>query len=109
MRTAFAGKVAAEIEDGVADELAGAVVGDVAAAIDFVDFDAFAEEESSVARMLARVALRPSVRTGGCSRRMRVSPIWSALRAATTSLLDGEAFGVGDAAELEEMDVHRWR
>ena len=33
---------AAEVEDGVADELAGAVVGDVAAAVDFVEGDAAA-------------------------------------------------------------------
>jgi hypothetical protein len=41
----FAGEVAAEVEDGIADELAGAVVGDVAAAVDLVDGDAFAGEE----------------------------------------------------------------
>jgi hypothetical protein len=35
---------AAQVEDGVADELAGAVVGDVAAAVDLVDADAFAGE-----------------------------------------------------------------
>jgi hypothetical protein len=36
---------AAEIEDGVANELAGAMVGDVATAIDFVEGDAAAQEE----------------------------------------------------------------
>jgi hypothetical protein len=37
MRTTFARKVATEVEDGVADELAGPVVGDIATAIDLVD------------------------------------------------------------------------
>ncbi len=36
---------AAEVEDGVADELAGAVVGDVSAAIDLVDLDSAIGEE----------------------------------------------------------------
>ena len=36
---------AAEIEDGVADELAGTVIGDVAAAIDLVEGDAAGGEQ----------------------------------------------------------------
>ena len=36
---------AAQIEDGVTDELAGAVKGDVAAAIDFVEGDSAADEQ----------------------------------------------------------------
>ena len=39
---ALAGQVAAEVEDGVADELAWAVVGDVAAAVDLVNLGAAA-------------------------------------------------------------------
>ena len=38
MRTTFARKVATEVEDGVADELAGAVVSDIATAINLVNF-----------------------------------------------------------------------
>ena len=45
MRTSLAGKIAAQVEDGVADELAGAVIRDVAAAVDLVDLDALLREE----------------------------------------------------------------
>ena len=45
VRALLAGEVAAQIEDGVADELAGAVVGDVAAAVDLVELDAALAEE----------------------------------------------------------------
>ena len=39
VRAFLAGEVAAEVDDGIADELARAVVGDVSTAIDFVEFD----------------------------------------------------------------------
>jgi hypothetical protein len=43
---ATAGRVgeAAQVKDGIADELAGAVIGNVSAAIDFVDGDALTRE-----------------------------------------------------------------
>jgi hypothetical protein len=37
MRAFFAGEIAAEIEDGIADELTRTVVGYVSAAVDFVE------------------------------------------------------------------------
>jgi hypothetical protein len=45
VRTTFAGEVAAQVEDRVADELAGAMIGDIAAAVDLVDFGATAGEQ----------------------------------------------------------------
>ena len=45
MRTLLAGKIAAQIDDGVADQLAGAVIGHVAAAIDLVQLHAAAGEQ----------------------------------------------------------------
>jgi len=42
---AFAGKVAAEIEDGVSDELARPVIGNVTATVDLVDLNAAACEQ----------------------------------------------------------------
>ena len=45
MRSTLSGKVAAEIEDWVADELSGAVIGDVSAAVDFVDFNTLLREQ----------------------------------------------------------------
>ena len=45
MGAALAGEVAAEVEDGVADELTWAVISDVAATVDLVDLDAFLREK----------------------------------------------------------------
>ena len=45
MRAFLAGEVAAQIDDGIADELAGAVIGDVAAAVDLVELDAALRQE----------------------------------------------------------------
>ncbi len=44
MRTMLAGKIATKIEDGIADKLARAVIGDVSAAIDLVDFNSLSRE-----------------------------------------------------------------
>ena len=84
VRAFFAGQVAAQIDDGVADELAGAVIGDVAATVDLVELDAALARNSSAARTLVRLELRPSVSTGGCSSRRSVSPMRFCLRAAMT-------------------------
>src|ERR1035441_316926 len=44
-RVALAGPFAPQVEDGVADELAGTVIGDVAAAVDLVELDAARDKE----------------------------------------------------------------
>src|ERR1039458_10902297 len=44
-RAALAGPFAAQVEDGVADQLAGTVIGDIAAAVDLVELDAARSEE----------------------------------------------------------------
>jgi len=44
MRAALARKIAAEIEDGIADELAGAVVSNISATFGFVNFYFFTRE-----------------------------------------------------------------
>ena len=106
VRAAFAGQVAAEIEDGVADELAGAVVGDVAAAVDLVDLDAAAGKELVGGEDVGA----GGVAAEGEDRRVleeeeRVADGAGFARGDDLSL-DAQAFGVGDAAELEEVDVH---
>ena len=61
-----------QIEDWIADELAGAVERHVAAAARFEELDALARERLRESRARAsdrRATLRPSVMTGGCSRR----------------------------------------
>ena len=103
---AFAGEVAAEVKDGVADELARAVIGDVASAVDLVDFDAALGEE---------IVGREDVGAGGVAAEGEDRRVFEEEeRVADGSRfargydigLDAEAFGVGDAAELEEVDVH---
>jgi hypothetical protein len=102
----FAGEVAPEVEDGVADELAGAVVGDVAAAVDLVDGDAFAGE---------KVVGGEDVGAGGVAAEGEDRGVFEEDEGVADEAgfaggddfgLDAEAFEVGDAAELEEMDVH---
>ncbi len=93
----------AEIEDGIADELAGAVEGDVAAAIAFEELDAALGQESGEAITLAAFALRPRVITGLCSSRRRTSPIFSSLRRAT-SFCCRAGRCVVDGAELDQGD-----
>ena len=103
---ALAGEVAAEVEDGVADELAGAMISDVAAAVDLVDLDAASGEE---------IVGREDVGAGGVAAESEDGRVFEEEeRVADGSRfarcydlgLDTEAFGVGDAAELEEMHVH---
>ena len=106
VRAAFAGEVAAEVEDGVADELAGAVVGDVAAAVDFVDFYGSAGEQ---------VVGGQDVGAGGVAAEGEDGWVFEEEERVADEVgfaggydfgLEAEAFGVGDAAELEEVDMH---
>ena len=103
---AFAGKVAAEVENGIADELAGAVVGDVAAAVDLVDFDAFGceslvgEEDVGAGRVAAE---------GEDGRVLEEDQgVADFIRFAGSDDfgLDAQTFKVGDATKLEKVDVH---
>ncbi len=45
MRTALAGQVAAQIDDGIPHQLSGPVVGDIAAAVDFMQLDALRPQQ----------------------------------------------------------------
>ena len=104
-REAF--RVAAEIEDGVADELARTVVGDVAAAIDLVDFYTFVSEELVSGEDIGTA----SVTAEGENRGVLHQQESVANRAGFTGFddfaHDPQAFGVRDAAELEQIeDLH---
>ena len=107
MRAFFAGQIAAQIDDGIADELAGAVVGDIAAAIDLVQLHAalceqfVAGEDIGAMRVAAKREHRRMLQ-----QQQRVADEVLLAR-SDDLLLDGEAFRVGDAAEMEEIDVHR--
>ena len=102
----FAGEVAAEVEDGVADELAGAVVGDVSAAVNLVDFDAFGGEG---------FVGEQDIGSGGIAAEGEDRRVFQQDKGVTNLVrfsggydfgLDAQAFSVGDAAKLEQVDVH---
>jgi hypothetical protein len=67
----------AEVENRVADKLAGAVIGDVAAAIGGVESDAGAAQDFVAGEHVGGWPLRPSVMTCGCSS----SRSWSGMSA----------------------------
>jgi hypothetical protein len=94
----------AEIEDGIADELAGTVVGDVAAAIDFVEGDAAAQE---------LFAGREDVGTAGVAAKGEDGWVFEEQEGVVDVIcethgrdlcLDAEGFVVGYAAEVEVLD-----
>ena len=90
-----------QVDDRVADDLAGAVVGDVAAAPGLVDLDRRARPAP---RRGARMCDRPpsprtpSVRTCGCSTSSSRSPTRPARRSSTSVALQRQRLGVRDAA-----------
>ena len=97
---------AAQVEDGIADELAGAVVGDVATTIDFVEGDAAAREELIGCEDVGAVCIAAE----GEHRRVfeeQQNVADAALLAEFDQLrLEKERFAVVDAAEIEVLD-HR--
>jgi hypothetical protein len=102
----FAGKIAAEIEDGVADELAGAVIGDVAAAIDLVHLHSTLGEEIVASEDVGAVGVAAEGEDGRMLQHEESVADEVLLASGDDLLLDGESFAVGDAAEMEKIDVH---
>ena len=107
VRSLLAGEITAQIKDGVADELAGAVVGDVSATVDDVQLDAFAGEEIVGGKDVVTLCIAAK----GQDRRMleqnqRVANLIG-LASSDQSLLDRKAFRVRDPTEREKMDDHR--
>ena len=56
---------AAQVEDGIADELAGAVIGDVAAAVDFMEGDAAASKKLIRCQNVGAVCVAAEGENGG--------------------------------------------
>jgi len=106
---ALAREVAAEVEDGVADELAGAVIGDVAASVDLVDFGSAAGEEFVAGEDVGAGGVAAEGEDGWMLEEEERVADGSGFARGYDFGLDAQAFGVGDAAELEEMDVHYGR
>ena len=109
MRAALAGQVAAEIEDGVADELAGAVVGDVAAAVDLVDFYGFLGELVVRGEDVGAGGVAAEGEDGWVLKEDEGVADEAGFSGGDNLGLQAETFGVGDAAEMEEVDVHYGR
>ncbi len=106
MGTFFAGQIAAQIDDRVADELARAMVGDIAASIDLVQFDA---------ALLQKLVRGEDVGTAGIAAESEDWGVFKQEEGVADEilfarddylLLDGEAFRERDAAEMKEMDEH---
>ena len=95
-----------QIEDRIADDLAGTVIGDVAAASGLEDLDAARRERVSVREDVraAAVSSTPSVRTGGCCRSS--SSVGDATGAALLDerALQRERLGVGNDAETADLE-----
>ena len=100
MRAALAGKVPAQVDDRVADELPWSVISHVAATVDLVQFDAAAGQPFIAGEYVGA----RGVAAEGDYRRMLEKEEGVADEACLARRdhagLDGEAVGVGDAAEL---------
>ena len=95
---------AAQVEDGVADELAGAVVGDVAAAVDLVERDAAAGEEFVGGEDVGAVGVAAEGEDGRVLEEQQ-DVVDATLEAEIDELrLEAEGFVVGDAAEIEVLN-----
>ena len=98
--------VGLQVQDRVPDDLSGAVVGDVAAAVRLEELEsALPAARRGGQRMFAAFAPRPSVITRGCSSRSRVSGRRPCAARPDQQLLHGEAVVVLDASE--PADVQR--
>ena len=96
---------------GIADDLAGPVIGDVAAAAGFEDLDAARRQRSSgVARMCDRPPSprTPSVRTGGCSTSSSRSPTRPARRSLDQRALQRQRVRVAHQTETPSLERTSW-
>ena len=97
----------AQVENGIADQLAGAVERHVAAAIGFEYLDTALGKSFGRSQDVGALALRPRVMTGECSSSSRTSPMLAVLAQFDQALLQAQAGGVIDGAELEDGDQNR--
>ena len=104
---ALAGERAAEIDDGVADELARAVVGDVAAAIDFMQGDAFAGEELIRGEDVGAAGVAAEGEDGRVLEENEGIGDHAGFACGDEALLEGEGLRVRDAAEGDKVDEQR--
>ncbi len=106
MRTALARQVAAEVEDGVSDELAGPVIGDISAAVDLVDLGAAAGQQFVAGKNVGAGCIATQGEHGRVFQQDERIANGAGFPRSDNFSLYPQTFCVGDAAELKEMHVH---
>ena len=95
---------AAQVEDGVPHQLAGAVVGDVSAAIDLVEGDAARGEQRIGGQHVAAVRVAAEGEHGGMLEQEQ-DVLDAVLKTQRSDFrLDAQGFVVGDSAKVEVVD-----
>ena len=102
----FAGKVSAEIEDGIADELAGAVVRDVSAALGLVDFDVLLREFGISCEDVGARGVAAKREDGRVLEQQECVCDEAGFARGDNFSLEAKAFGVAYAAEMKEVEMH---
>ena len=106
VRAFFAREVPAQIDDGIADELAGAVISNVSAAVDLVKFDAALLQEFVRGEDVGAAGVAAQGKDWGMFEQQERIADEVLLTCGDDLLLDSEAFGVGNTAEMEKVYVH---
>jgi hypothetical protein len=106
MGTLFPWQIAAQIDDGVSDQLAWAVIRYVAAAIDLVELDAALGEFFVAGKDVGAVGVAAERQNGRVLQHQKRVTNQILLSRRDDLLLDGESLAVWDATEIEEIDVH---
>ncbi len=93
-----------QIENRIANKLAGAVIGNVAPAIGFEIIDAGSAPDFRAGKTLCSLPLRPIVTTCGCSTKSSVSTPSPRLRSVHQLELAGERIGITHAAQIQNFE-----
>ena len=104
VRTALAGKIAAEIEDGIADELAGAVIGDVSAALGLVNFNVFVGELRIGSEDVGAGGIASKREDGRVLKQQKRVRDEAGFARGDDFGLEAQAFRVADATEMKEIE-----
>ena len=92
---------AIEIEDGIANDLAGTMVSDVAAAIGFVEFDTFLAKDVFVGQKIGAVTVAAEGDDVGVRTKKKDIVDGVEFAGSDNALLHDEGVGVGDQAEVD--------
>jgi hypothetical protein len=97
----LAGQVTAQIDDGVANELAGAMIGDVAATVDLVELNAALLQELIRCEDVGATGIPAECKYRRVLKQKKGIADEVLLTCCDDLLLDREGFGIGDATEME--------